>query len=382
MTKTYLRGRALSHGRSPEGRSLGVRIGLVLALFYAAGGPPIPVEHVHDDLSKPILQFSEDLRIPSSDKNGRYSFSPAGVDVDSKGNIYIIDATDDRILRFDKSGNYLSSFGRKGQGPGEFQAPSQILVDGQDHVYVKDIVRMSLAVFDENGRFLKNIFGPGIILIYSQIALDSHSGIICGYQPLPVFDARQTYKIVRFDDDFKPVRTLYEKPGVFIWKEIESQLVQAPEYTPGVVWTLGADDRLYVCYNDSYDISILSADGLLLKHIKREYRPEKVTADEKRKIREGYRRFGDAAQAIKIPTVKPPITRLLFVDDFLFAYRRRTGRVRHFDVFDKDGEFVGEQALDFPPFVCKNGFVYTIDLEGDIDNWDITNTAIVRYRVQ
>jgi hypothetical protein len=381
MIETYLRGRALGHGRSREGRSLGVRIGLVLALLCATGQPTILADRVLDDLSKPILQFSEDLRIPSSDKNGRYSFFASGLAADSKGNIYVLDAYGDRVLKFDKAGNYLSSFGRKGQGPGEFQAPVQILVDGQDRVYVKDIVRMSLAVFDENGRFFKNIYGPGIILRFSQIALDSYSRIICGYQPLPAFDAKLTYKIVRFDADFKPLRTLYEKPGVFIWREIKSQRVTAPEYTPEVLWTLGPEDRLCVCYNDSYEIRILSDDGVLLKRIKREYHPEKVAAEEKRRIQEEYKRFGDAAKAIEIPAVKPPITRLYFVGDFLFAYRRRTGRVRHFDVFDKDGEFAGEQVLDFPPLVCKNGFVYTIDFDGDIDNRDITNTAVVRYGV-
>jgi hypothetical protein len=192
---------------------------------------------------------------------------------------------------------------------------------------------------------------------------------------------RQIYSITKFDSAFKPVRVLYERPGVFMVKIRNGRVIEAPRFTPEVIWAVGPEDRLYVSYNDSYDIRILSAPGAAIKAIRRDYTPEKVSAEEKRQILEGYKRFGDSARSIEIPAVKPRIRRFYFVRDQLYVLRKRVGQVWYFDVFDKDGEFIEARSLDFPPLVYKNGFIYTIAIEGNIDAGDITDTTVVRYKV-
>jgi hypothetical protein len=360
---------------------------LVFAILLLGQSLPAPGAPEKGDIERRGLLFTKDLRIPSSDQGGRYSFfvggvgAVSGVEADSKGNIYVLDSYDFRILKFDPAGNYLTSIGEKGQGPGEFQAPIRIIVDGQDHLYVQDIVRMALFVFSADGKFLRSINGPGIILRGCQILLDSHADIICGYEALPAMNERQIYSIAKFDSAFKPVRVLYERPGVLMGKITNGRFIEAPKFTPGVIWAVGPEDRLYLSYNDSYDIRVLSATGALIKNFRRDYMPEKVTAEEKRQIMEGYKRFGDAAKGIEIPTVKPPIRGFYFVKEQLYVLRKRVGRVWYFDVFDKDGEFIEAKSLDFIPMVYKNGFIYTIVVEGNIDTWDITDTAVVRYRV-
>ena len=360
---------------------------LGLAILLLGQSWPAPGAPARGDVERRALVFTKDLRIPSSDKGGRYSFFAGGVgavsglEADSKGNIYVLDSYDDKVLKFDPAGNYLTSIGGKGQGPGEFQAPTRILVDGQDRLYVQDIMRMALFVFSADGKFLKGINGPGIILRGCQISLDSHADIICGYEALPAMDEKQVYAIARFDSAFKPVRALYERPGGFTFKMVNGRLIEAPRFTPEVIWAVGPEDRLYVSSNDSYDIRILSAAGALIKNFRRDYTPEKVTADERRQILEGYKRFGDAAKGIEIPSAKPPFRGFYFVKDQLYVYRKRVGQLWYFDIFDKDGEFIEAKSLDFLPLVYKNGFVYTIAVEGNIDTWDITDTTVVRYKV-
>ena len=360
---------------------------LGLAILLLGQSWPAPGAPARGDVERRALVFTKDLRIPSSDKGGRYSFFAGGVgavsglEADSKGNIYVLDSYDDKVLKFDPAGNYLTSIGGKGQGPGEFQAPTRILVDGQDRLYVQDIMRMALFVFSADGKFLKGINGPGIILRGCQISLNSHADIICGYEALPAMDEKQVYAIARFDSAFKPVRALYERPGGFTFKMVNGRLIEAPRFTPEVIWAVGPEDRLYVSSNDSYDIRILSAAGALIKNFRRDYTPEKVTADERRQILEGYKRFGDAAKGIEIPAVKPPFRDFCFIKDQLYVLRKRVGRVWNFDIFDKDGEFIEAKSLDFLPLVYKNGFVYTIAVEGNIDTWDITDTTVVRYKV-
>ena len=47
------------------------------------------------------------------------------------------------------------AWGKKGTGPGEFNAPHTIAVDHQGKVYVGDRENHRVQIFDENGRFLK-----------------------------------------------------------------------------------------------------------------------------------------------------------------------------------------------------------------------------------
>lgn len=55
------------------------------------------------------------------------------VDTDAAGNIYVLDSGADTIFKFDARGGLLKSFGRKGQGPGEFQSANsmRIMPDGR-----------------------------------------------------------------------------------------------------------------------------------------------------------------------------------------------------------------------------------------------------------
>jgi len=45
------------------------------------------------------------------------------INIDNKGNIYTLDSGDNMIRIFDKDGNFKNTFGRSGQGPGEFEYP-------------------------------------------------------------------------------------------------------------------------------------------------------------------------------------------------------------------------------------------------------------------
>jgi DNA-binding beta-propeller fold protein YncE len=59
-----------------------------------------------------------------------------------------------RIMRFSADGRLLGQFGRRGNGPGEFQLPHSVVVDRQGRIYVSDRDNERVEVFDGSGKFL------------------------------------------------------------------------------------------------------------------------------------------------------------------------------------------------------------------------------------
>ena len=82
---------------------------------------------------------------------------PSDVAVDAQGNIYILDAGNTRIQKFDQDGKYLATIGRKGQGPGEFISPSGLDLDEDGNLVVTDTAQMRLHVIIGGGKDVKSI---------------------------------------------------------------------------------------------------------------------------------------------------------------------------------------------------------------------------------
>lgn len=74
------------------------------------------------------FELLEDLVIGEdfTDDNYYFALRPPDMAVDGQRNIYVVDYRNARIQKYDYSGKYLNSFGRKGQGPGDFQSVNQI----------------------------------------------------------------------------------------------------------------------------------------------------------------------------------------------------------------------------------------------------------------
>jgi DNA-binding beta-propeller fold protein YncE len=87
-----------------------------------------------------------------------YFNRPTGVAIARNGDIFVSDGhggdSNARIVKFSKSGKFLTTWGKKGSGPGEFDVPHGIAVDSQERVYVADRSNSRVQVFDANGKFI------------------------------------------------------------------------------------------------------------------------------------------------------------------------------------------------------------------------------------
>lgn len=73
--------------------------------------------------------------------------------IDSKDNIYVSDRRNNQIQKFDSNGNFISKFGTKGSGDGEFNRPGAIAIDKEGNLYVLDTGNCRIQKFKPNPEF-------------------------------------------------------------------------------------------------------------------------------------------------------------------------------------------------------------------------------------
>ncbi len=85
--------------------------------------------------------------------------APSAVVVASNGDIFIADGhggnTNARIVKFDKDGKFIKTWGHKGSGEGEFNVPHAIAFDSKGRLFVGDRGNNRIQIFDQDGKFLE-----------------------------------------------------------------------------------------------------------------------------------------------------------------------------------------------------------------------------------
>ena len=81
----------------------------------------------------------------------------SNVALDSDNNVYVTDTMNNRVEIFDADGNFISEFGKHGDGPGYFARPKGIAVDCDGHIWVADQYQDRVEVFNREGELLTYI---------------------------------------------------------------------------------------------------------------------------------------------------------------------------------------------------------------------------------
>ncbi len=144
-----------------------------------------------NDGKKIVLQLGE-FRVPGDDES--HFARPTDIAWLPDGTFFVTDGyTNTRVVKFDKNGKFLMTWGQKGNAPNEsrpgyMNTVHGIAIDNDRRVYVADRANSRIQIFDENGTFLDvwpNIRRPYYILM----SADQH---------LWVSDGR-TQKFTKFD---------------------------------------------------------------------------------------------------------------------------------------------------------------------------------------
>jgi peptidylamidoglycolate lyase len=144
-----------------------------------------------NDGKKLVMQLGE-FKVPGNDD--KHFARPTDIAWLPDGTFFVTDGyTNTRVVKFDKNGKYLMTWGEKGTPPNEtrpnyMNTVHSIAIDAKRRVYVADRANSRLQVFDENGKFLElwpNIRRP----YYHMITDDQHLWVSDGI----------TQKFTKFD---------------------------------------------------------------------------------------------------------------------------------------------------------------------------------------
>ncbi|MBN1130810.1 MAG: hypothetical protein JXA71_17610 [Chitinispirillaceae bacterium] len=164
---------------------------------------------------------------------GCFSF-PRGIAADEKGNVFVADSGNDRIVRLFNPKSRLEWKGaftgasREDKG---LKGPAQVGIDEEVNVYAADPGNRRIIVFDSAGRVLRKIPGPG-----------SAWKFVDGPTALAVADGRARWSYFRGEKHFYCA----DKRGTRLWKiGLDGTLQAMSEMPAGHAAAYGATDYFH-----------------------------------------------------------------------------------------------------------------------------------------
>ena len=159
----------------------GVAIDRENRFLYVADTGNDVVDVFDADNFKLLRQIGKPSRKHDQTDPGTFSL-PEGVAVDKDGNVYVTDTFNNRVEIFDADGEFISTFGKNGDGPADLERPKGIAVDCDGHIWVVDAAQNLVKVFNQQGRLLIYFGGqgyyPGQFMGPWGIAIDQSNRVI------------------------------------------------------------------------------------------------------------------------------------------------------------------------------------------------------------
>jgi DNA-binding beta-propeller fold protein YncE len=109
-----------------------------------------------------VYKFSPDGKLlltlgkAGGGRDPEYFYQPNDVLVAPNGDIFVAEGHSDaadanaRILKFDKTGKLLKTYGKKGSGPGELAQPHALAMDSRGRLFVGDRSNNRILIFDQD----------------------------------------------------------------------------------------------------------------------------------------------------------------------------------------------------------------------------------------
>ncbi len=321
-----------------------------------------------------VLQLKEEISIGKGEKEGEYLFADIGspfsaMVVDDQGSIYMLDFKDCQVKVFDANGRFLNVFSRNGQGPGDLANPFQILLSPRKEIIIESLRTRTLDYFSADGHFLKRDNWSASAA--TTFILDDQGEYI-GLSVTPNTGKGPEYQLKAFRPDMRFLRLLERRPRSLDY----TQLFRPGSYQ----YRMTCGGEILTGYTEEYKIKTLDSTGRTIRLLENDYRPIPITKVDVEEITKKEINRGGSPSEIKVPKYHLPFFSFLPDEEgriFVCTYERTGDREgEYWDIFDKEGRYIGRQAFRRRPQFWKGGKLYAIESDED------GNKYVKRYSVR
>jgi hypothetical protein len=273
----------------------------------------------------------------------------------SDGRIVLLDVIKKRVSVFSPDGDFLTSFGTEGSGPGEFMEPASIAVLTDGGICVSDVMSNKLVFFDTDFCYRKEVSG---FYIQSPSSIESGSdGSAVGFQ-MHYFNEEDNFligsRVAKWTDSSDPELEYTSRYNPFR----PGEGVTIPVFT----FATGEDGSVYCAesFEDEYTVTKFNAEGDTVFCIQEPYTPMHRTEEEMACAHWGYMLNtpgfdSDDRRAIRSTWEIDPIrgaVKSIHIDgeERLWV---ATGRGEHpspqFEIYDSSGNHIYSYTTNLPP---------------------------------
>ncbi|MYA63461.1 MAG: hypothetical protein F4139_15385 [Gemmatimonadetes bacterium] len=324
----------------------------------------------------------EVLRIGSLDDTCDAFGDVMSLAVDGDGRIYVADRQASEIRVFSPQGECLRTFGRSGEGPGEFSLLAGIAWQPPGFLWTIDSVAERFTVFDSLGTVLATHplrLGPAAAHPW-PMWVDGGGSLhfwvpgfdrIVRYGTGPGLDSLESVP----EPDRIPTREAYTEQAAVGGSRISVQ--RGIPYLPHILWTMNPSGNMWQANSSSFAIHETTYGGDTLRIVRLDREAPRLEGRERDSI----------ANAIGIAARRLPERKRAFEDirtspDGWVWIETEQGATRAWEVFDERGYYLGRVASPVPiekkPFpVFGNGMVTGVTL----DELDVPYVVQLRLRI-
>jgi hypothetical protein len=194
--------------------------------------------------------------IDTLDENLAFNY-PSDIAMDTSGNIYVLDSANHRVQKFSPEGTYLATFGRRGQGPGEFYNPGSFDIDAHGFFYVMDAYQNRIQTMTPAGAGDRTILLMDPSLVRLRCLKSSLLAVQSPLLPYSFDDKAKPPKLIKIlDQEGKLLRSFVD--AVNYGDGIKSVMANAFDYT------VDRNDNFYLAYVFQNRVEKYAPDGKLL----------------------------------------------------------------------------------------------------------------------
>ncbi len=317
----------------------------------------------------PSIKFGKTLEIG---RQGSIFGTIASVCEDRDRNIYVLDGAQFTVFVFSPQGKLIRKFGAKGQGPGDFQAPSQITITPQGELAVMEDLNF-ISYFKRDGTFLRRLdlngllgptyIGPDRFLGWDwtpdsrlQSLVDSANKRLAEFGSQP----RSSFSTSMADETGRAVMFNYS----------------SPDYVPELISAAG--EQIAVAgFGADYRLAILDPKGRQIGLVTRDIKSAKISPRERAFLEAQIRDFAKERNwppavtkeiSKKIPGTKPFFRAVRISPDVVWIFRVKDDITRPdapfpADLFNFKGEYLGSTGVGRIPLFISASRMYFLDTD-------------------